>query len=65
MLNDLDFYVFRRESNGSLTYVDAGLESAAKPEVVDFSNLPAGTYFIAVQAWDTPSTAPRYWLGLR
>jgi hypothetical protein len=62
--NDLDLYVFQAVTGGGLKYVSASVGEAGKPEWLTGS-LAAGTYYIAVQAWDTPGSAVRYWLSFR
>ena len=63
--NDLDVYLFREESGGSLTYVAAGTKPEGEAEAIDLPALAAGTYYVAVQAWDTPTGSVDYWFAVR
>ena len=62
--NDLDLYAFQAVSGGGLKYIGASTDVAGKPEALTGSLAP-GTYYFAVQAWDTPGSAVRYWLSFR
>jgi hypothetical protein len=62
--NDLDLYAFQAVAGGGLRYIGSSVDEAGKSEVVR-GMLVAGTYYFAVQAWDTPGNAVRYWLSVR
>jgi hypothetical protein len=62
--NDVDVFLFREEGNGTLTYVARSIEAEAEPEVI-VASLTAGTYVVAVQAWNTPGGAIDYWFVTR
>ena len=65
--NDLDVYLFLRQLSGSLVYVN----SSRKDPVTEGSSelitdsLNAGTYFVGIQAWNTPTTETEYWFIIR
>ena len=68
MLNDLDVYLFRTEPGGARTYVDRSTNDPAvdgeRESIVSLS-LAAGSYVIAVQAWNTPTEGVEYWYVIR
>jgi hypothetical protein len=63
--NDVDVYLFREEVGGALTYVGRSVAAATEPEAIAVPSLTAGTYYVAVQAWDTPAGAIDYWFVTR
>ncbi len=64
--NDVDVFLFREGAGGALTYVAGSVAAETEPEVIDIpSGLVAGTYLVAVQAWNTPGGAIDYWFVLR
>lgn len=69
-VNDLDVYLYREEPGGALTFIDRstnpGLGMTDDPQEAIVTNvLPAGTYHVAVQAWDTPTENVDYWILIR
>ena len=66
--NDLDVYLFRIESGGALTLIGSSFNSPgdeSNRETI-VSSPAAGTYVIAIQAWDTPTTdSVDYWYIIR
>ena len=59
--NDLDLYLFR-QTGATLQFVASSANEPGKGERL-LRSLAAGTYIIAVQAWDTPGPEPvRYWV---
>lgn len=62
--NDLDMYVFQ-EIGGEVVNSARADDSQGKPEWMVFSSMPAGRYWVAVQAWDTPTATVPYTLALR
>src|SRR3569833_1070213 len=68
--DDLDLYLFKAQADGSLGYVQRSVLDPTKPQSKDgefiyTANLPAGTYYIAVQAWATPGGSVDYTLSLQ
>jgi len=68
--NDLDLYLFREGVGGTITFVnrsvlDPTTSEGRDGEWIQESNLPAGTYYIAVQAWNTPTDSVKYWINVR
>ncbi|HET9948504.1 MAG TPA: PPC domain-containing protein [Longimicrobiales bacterium] len=64
--HDLDVYLFREEAGGSLTYVDDSSNPGPQAEaIVPALPLPAGTYYVAVQAWNTVGGDAAYWFSIR
>jgi len=63
--NDLDIYLFRVEQDGGISYVERGAEPQATAEVMNLSGLAAAEYYIAIQAWDTPTETVNYWVSVR
>lgn len=63
--NDLDLYVFQDLGGGALAYAIRADDGAGEQEWVVFTWMPAGSYYIAVQAWDTPAGAVPYTLAMR
>jgi hypothetical protein len=61
--NDLDLYAFADPGSGPI-FIGASLGEAGEPEGL-FGTLQAGTFYLAVQAWDTPTGTVRYWLSIR
>lgn len=67
LFNDLDLYLFRRGNLGQLIYVAGSTNDptvAGNVETIS-SSQPAGTYTVAVQAWNTPTMSVKYWYLLR
>jgi len=62
--NDLDLYVFMELGDGSVVYAARADDEAGNPEWVVFTYMPAGRYYLAVQAWDTPVNATPYTLSM-
>ena len=60
--NDLDLYAFQAVSGG-MKYVAASVAPQGKGEAL-VGSLGPGTYYFAVQAWDTNGPV-RYWLSFR
>ena len=58
--NDLDLYVFQQAAD-NIRFVGAGTTEEGRHEVLT-GTLPPGTYYFAVQAWDTPGARVNYWL---
>jgi hypothetical protein len=68
--DDLDLYLFREAAGGGLTFVQRSVLDPTTPEGagmewIHAENLPAGTYFVAVQAWATPGGKVSYWLSIQ
>lgn len=63
--NDLDVYLFREVAPGSVTYVSAGTKPPGKFESVVVPSLAAGSYYVAIQAWNTPTGSVAYWFSIR
>jgi hypothetical protein len=61
--NDLDLYVFAEQGAG-LQFRGSSLAEQGEPEGL-FGPLTAGTYYLAVQAWNTPSGRVGYWMSIR
>lgn len=61
--NDLDLYLFQ-QTGGSLAFVAASTNPQNEPEWMQ-GTLPAGTYYIAVQAWSTPTGSVEYAFHMR
>jgi len=61
--NDLDLYAFQAVAAGGLKYVAASVAPQGKAEAL-VGTLGPGTYYFAVQAWDTNGPV-RYWLSFR
>jgi hypothetical protein len=61
--NDLDLYAFAEQGTG-LQFLGSSLGEQGEPEGL-FGPLNAGTYYLAVQAWDTPSGRVGYWMSVR
>lgn len=61
--NDLDLYAFSDEGAGP-RYLAVSAADAATPEMMS-GTLAPGTYYFAVQAWDTPGGRVAYWLSVR
>ncbi|MBU1074146.1 Ig-like domain-containing protein [bacterium] len=62
--NDLDLYVFQDLGDGTVAYAIRADDEAGNPEWVVFTWMPAGRYYVAVQAWDTPAGAVPYALSM-
>lgn len=66
--NDLDLYVFSIDDTGAIAHVASSKNPAGADERLT-GTLPAGTYVLAVQAWDTPDLNSNgdviYFLSLR
>ena len=45
--------------------VAAGTKPPGEAEAIDLPALGAGTYYVAVQAWDTPTGSVEYWFAVR
>jgi len=70
VLDDLDLYLFQVGPNGERTFInrsvhDPATAAGANGEWIHEDTLPAGTYFVAIQAWNTPSGAVDYWLSIQ
>jgi hypothetical protein len=67
--DDLDLYLFREEAPGVLALVDRSVMDpsthAARQGEWLHRNLPTGVYYLAVQAWKTPSDPVPYWISIR
>ena len=63
--NDLDLYFFREFIDGSLGYIARADASVNVPEWMILLHLEVGTYYVAVQAWNTPSQSVGYTLAMR
>lgn len=61
--NDVDLYLFV-DSGAGPQYLDASLGEPGEPEGLTGTAQP-GTFYLAVQAWDTPSGSVPYWLSIR
>jgi hypothetical protein len=61
--NDLDLYAFDDPGTG-LRFGGASTGEPGIPEVLN-GTLPAGTYYLGVQAWDTPAGPVPYWISIR
>ena len=67
-INDLDVYLFREETDGSLTFISRSVNDPRNDNDVEGmveASLPAGTYHVAIQAWDTPTDDVDYWFVIR
>ena len=65
---DLDVYLFREETNGTLTFISKSTNDPrndADREGMVEASLPAGTYHVAIQAWDTQTDDVDYWFVIR
>jgi hypothetical protein len=67
--DDLDLYLFREGAGGVLTFVGRSVLDPSTNEGSDgewiAQNLTAGAYYVAVQAWNTPSDPVTYTLSIR
>lgn len=65
--NDLDLYCFVDEGGGSLRSVARADADAGVPEYIVLLDATPGTYYVALQAWNTPvpQTPVAYTLSLR
>ena len=66
--NDVDVYLFREETDGSLTFISRSVNDPRNDgdvEGIVVASLPAGTYHVAIQAWDTPTDDVDYWFVIR
>jgi hypothetical protein len=63
--NDLDLYFFQELGDGSVVYAFRADDEAGQPEWIVFTWVPVGRYYVAVQAWDTPSDPAPYTLSMR
>jgi hypothetical protein len=63
--NDLDLYVFYDLGGGEVAYAIRATDEPGEPEWVVFTWLPAGSYYFAVQAWDTPAGPVPYTIAMR
>lgn len=66
--NDIDLYLFRREQNGLLNLLSQSTRDGTQSdpqEAIALSSQPAGTYLVAIQAWNTPSGNVDYWFITR
>jgi hypothetical protein len=63
--NDLDMYLFAGQPGEQLLYQTRSTEQPGQSEVIYDSNLAAGTYYLTIQAWDTPTDRVPYWLSIR
>lgn len=62
---DFDVYLFREEAGGALTYVAASFWREWWNKTIVVPSLPASTYYVAIQAWDTPAGEVDYWFVIR
>ena len=62
--NDLDLYAFGAAGSG-LQFLAASTAENGLPEALTGTAIPPGIYYLAVQAWDTPSGPVSYWLSIR
>ena len=63
--NDLDLYVFHDLGGGDVAYAIRATDAPGNPEWVVFTWMPAGSYYFAVQAWDTPAGSVPYTIAMR
>ena len=63
--NDLDLYFFRELPDDAVGYIARADDVAGKPEWMILLHLEVGTYYAAIQAWDTPSESAGYTLAMR
>lgn len=65
--NDLDVYLFRRGTLGALTFVNRSTNDPTVDGDIELitDSLTAGTYVVAIQAWDTPTSSVDYWFVIR
>lgn len=61
--NDLDLYAFE-ETGGGPAYIGASTAPEGEQEILA-GTLAPGTYYLAVQAWSTPTGRFAYWLSIR
>lgn len=62
--NDLDVYLYREATDDSYTFVDRSVNDGTgdtPQESILQTSLPPGTYYVAVQAWNTPTGSVDYW----
>jgi hypothetical protein len=62
--NDLDLYAFGDAGTG-LQFVGSSTGEQGDPESLTGPLSGGTTYYLAVQAWDTPSGRVAYWLSIR
>lgn len=60
--NDLDLYLFEADGSGGIQYLARAAGPAGEREQL-VGTIEAGTYFIGIQAWDTPSGRIPLWLA--
>jgi len=62
--DDVDLYLFLKASSSALTFKYKSTQTPGKDEEIS-SRLPAGTYYIGIQGWDTPGGSNEYYLSIR
>ena len=62
--NDLDLYLFQELAGPILNYVTRSVNPKGEQEEISLF-LGSGTYYIGIQAWDTPSGLSEYWLSVK
>lgn len=61
--NDLDLYLFEADGSGGLRYMARAAGPPGEREQLS-GTLEAGTYYVGIQAWDTPSGRTPLWLAV-
>lgn len=63
LFSDLDLYAFDETESGP-RYIGSSVLPPGQQEILT-GTLPPGTYYLAVQAWDTPNGRVPYWMSIR
>ena len=61
--NDLDLYIFTVDENGDLLYLGRSVSEPGNREAIA-GTATAGTLYVGLQAWETPSGRIPYWLAI-
>lgn len=61
--NDLDLYLFEDDGAGGITYLASAAGPAGEREQLT-GTLAAGTYYLGIQAWETPGGRTPFWLAV-
>lgn len=61
--NDLDLYLFGADGSGGIQYLARAAGPPGEREQL-VGTIQPGTYFLGIQAWETPSGRIPFWLGI-